>query len=156
MTITLRDITRDNWRACTKLKVADGQERFVATNAYSLAQARYEPECLPLAIYDDETMVGFLMYREADYGLAKVWYIDRLLIGAEFQRRGYGRAGMLALIERLRAIPGYAAVLISFVPDNDAARDLYASLGFTDTGEIDYGEIVYRLPLHPVRKRGKA
>ncbi|MCB9450541.1 MAG: GNAT family N-acetyltransferase [Anaerolineaceae bacterium] len=147
MTISLQDITRDNWRECIRLKVADGQERFVAPNMFSLAESKYEPDCIPTAIYDDETMVGFLMYRAADYGLAKVWWIDRLMVGAQYQRRGYGRVGMELLLERLQATPGYAAALISFVPGNDAARNLYASLGFTDTGEIEDGEIVYRLRL---------
>lgn len=147
MTVTLQDITRDNWQECVRLQVTDDQRRFVAPNMFSLAQAKYEPECVPQAIYDGEMMVGFLMYREADYSLAKAWWIDRLMVGVEYQRQGYGRAGMLALLERLKAGRGYAAVLISFVPDNIAARDLYASLGFVDTGEIEHGEIVYRLRL---------
>jgi diamine N-acetyltransferase len=149
MTITLQDITRDNWRECVRLKVAPEQERFVAPNMFSLAQSKYEPGYVPQGIYDGETMVGFLMYREEDYGLGKVWWIDRLLVGAQYQRRGYGRAGMELLLERLKATPGYAAVLISFVPGNNSARDLYASLGFVDTGEIEDGEIVYRLPFMP-------
>jgi diamine N-acetyltransferase len=92
-------------------------------------------------------MVGFLMYRPADFGLGKVWAIYRLMVGKDYQGKGYGRAGMVCLLEYLRAIPGYNAVLISFVPDNDAAQKLYASLGFEDTGEIEDGEMVYRLAL---------
>lgn len=145
--VTLRDITADNWRACVKLKVAPEQERFVASNAFSLAQSKYEPELIPQGIYDGDTMVGFLMYRPGDFGLAKVWLIYRLMVGKDYQGKGYGRAGMVCLLQRLRAIPSYNAVLISFVPDNDAARALYASLGFEDTGEIEDGEIVYRLAL---------
>jgi diamine N-acetyltransferase len=147
MTVMLRDITADNWRACARLKVADDQQGFVASNAYSLAQSKYEPELIPLGIYDDETMVGFLMYRDEDFGLGKVWAVYRLMVAHEHQGKGYGRAGMELLINRLKAVPGYSAILISFVPDNDAARRLYASLGFEDTGEVDDGEIVYRLPL---------
>ena len=147
MNVTLREITADNWRACVKLKVAPEQEHFVASNVYSLAQSKYEPELIPLGICDGETMVGFLMYRPMDFGVGRVWAIYRLMVAHDQQGKGYGRAGMLALLERLRAIPGYNAVLISFVPDNDAARKLYASLGFTDTGEVDDGEIVYRLAL---------
>lgn len=147
MNVTLRDITADNWRDCVRLKVAPEQERFVASNAFSLAQSKYEPELIPLGIYDNDTMVGFLMYRPADLGLAKVWMVYRLMVARNQQGKGYGRAGMVCLLERLRKIPGYNAVLISFVPDNDAVRKLYASLGFTDTGEIEDGEIVYRLAL---------
>ncbi len=147
MSVELRQITRDNWRECVRLKVADDQQKYVASNAVSLAQSKYEPECVPLSVYDGDTIVGFVMYRPEDYGLSKLWFIDRLMIGAQYQGKGYGRAAMEALLARLRAIPGYNAVLISFVPGNATAEKLYSSLGFKDTGEIDEGEIVYRLSL---------
>ncbi len=145
MTVTLHEITRDNWRECVKLKVESSQTQFVASNAFSLAQSKYEPECVPLAVYDDEQLVGFVMYKPEDYGLAKVLFIERLMIGTEQQNKGYGRAAMKVLIERLRSQKGYNAILISFVQGNDIAQKLYSDLGFQDTGEIEDGELVYRL-----------
>ncbi len=62
MTMTLREITRENWLQCVRLKVAPEQEPFVAPNGVSLAQSKYEPEWVPLALYDDDEMVGFVMY----------------------------------------------------------------------------------------------
>ncbi len=147
MTITLRPITADNWLECIRLKVAANQTQFVADNAFSLAQSKFEPESIPLGIYDDETMVGFIMYHPEDYELAKIWFIERLMVGTQYQGKGYGRAGLSVLIEQLRAQKGYIAILISFVPENEAARNLYASLGFKDTGEIEEGEAVYRMGL---------
>ena len=129
------------------MKVEASQSGFVASNAFSLAQSKYEPECVPLAVYDHEQMVGFVMYRPEDYGLAKIWFIDRLMIGAEHQKKGYGRAAMTLLLERLRSQKGYNAILISFVPENAVAQKLYSSFGFVDTGEIEEGELVYRLKL---------
>ena len=145
MAVTLRDITRENWRECARMRVAPTQGHFVASNLYSLAQSKYESECVPLAVYDDEQMVGFVMYRPEDHGLAKIWFIDRLMIGEGHQRKGYGRAAMLALIAHLRSQKGYNAILISFVPENVVAKKLYGDLGFEDTGEIEDGELVYRL-----------
>ena len=147
MTVTLRDITRENWRECARMRVAPTQVHFVASNLFSLAQSKYEPECVPLAVYDDEQMVGFVMYRPEDHGLAKIWFIDRLMIGEGHQKKGYGRAAMCALIDRLRSQAGYTAILISFVPENAVAKKLYSDLGFKDTGEIEGGELVYRLAL---------
>lgn len=147
MAVTLREITRDNWRECVRVRVDASQTQFVASNMFSLAQSKYEPECVPLAVYDDEQMVGFVMYKPEDYGLAKIWFIERLMIGADHQKKGYGRAAMTALIERLRSQQGYNAILISFVPGNDIAQKLYSDLGFIDTGEIEEGELVYRLAL---------
>jgi diamine N-acetyltransferase len=147
LNITLRDITRDNWLECVRLKVAQDQLKYVATNAVSLAQSKYEPESVPLASYDGDTMVGFVMYRPEDYEMSKLWFIERLMVGLQYQGKGYGRATMEALLARLKGVPGYAAVLISFIPDNEAAQKLYSSLGFVDTGEIEEGELVYRLGL---------
>ncbi len=60
MPITLKEITKDNYVECIRLKVRDNQ-RFVASNVYSLAESKYEPENIPMAVYAGETMVGFVM-----------------------------------------------------------------------------------------------
>ena len=112
-----------------------------------MAQSKFEPECVPLAVYNDEQLVGFVMYKPEDYGLAKIWFIERLMIGEGHQGKGYGRAAMMALIERLRSQKGYTAILISFVQGNEIAQKLYSDLGFKDTGEIEEEELVYRLAL---------
>jgi diamine N-acetyltransferase len=147
MTVSLRPITADNWLECIRLKVDDSQTQFVASNAFSLAQSKFEPESITLGIYNDETMVGFIMYHPEDYELAKIWFIERLMVDKQYQGKGYGRAGMAALLDELRAHTGYTAILISFVPTNEAARNLYEKLGFKDTGEIEEGEAVYRMGL---------
>jgi len=145
MAVSLRDITRENWRECAGMRVEFSQLHFVGHNLSSLAQSKYEPECVPLAIYNDEQMVGFVMYRPEDHGLAKIWFIQRLMIGEFHQKKGYGRAAMNILIDRLRSQPGYNAILVSVVPQNTVAQKLYKDLGFKDTGEIEKGELVYRL-----------
>lgn len=148
MAITLREITRENYRQVGKLKVADDQNTFVASNPWSMAQAKYEPGLVPLGIYDGDEPVGFAMYGEEDYGLARLWAIWRLMVDQRYQGKGYGRAAMHLLIERLKAESnGHTGIIISFVPENDAARKLYTSLGFEDTGLIEDGECVFRLPL---------
>ncbi len=147
MAITLQPITAENWLDCVKLKVDDSQTKFVASNAFSLAQSKFEPESVTLGIFNDDTIVGFIMYHPEDYGLAKTWFIERLMVAKEYQGKGYGRAGMQTLLDQLRAQPGFTAILISFIPDNTAAEKLYASLGFEDTGEIEEGEKVYRMGL---------
>ena len=42
MTIALREITKENLRDIFKLKVAPEQERFVASNAVSIAQVYFD------------------------------------------------------------------------------------------------------------------
>ena len=150
MSVTLREITPDNWRVIGKLLVADDQTDFVAPNDYSLLQAAYdEPkhELVPLGVYNDETPVGFIMYGRIEHGDQWVWAIWRLMVDVQYQRKDYGRAALGKTIEKIRAEHGCDEIFISFLPDNISARTLYEAEGFEDTGEIDDGEIVYRLDL---------
>ena len=68
--------------------------------------------------------------------------IDRLMVAAKYQGRGYGRAAMLEAIERLEGMPGCRRIRTSFEPTNVVAESLYESLGFRKTGEVTHGEIV--------------
>ncbi len=145
MDITLREITKDNWKQCISLKVAPNQQNFVASNLYSLAESRFEPDCMPLAIYHDETMVGFTLYgRDSSDGS---YWIARLMVDEQYQGRGYGRAAMQEVIGRLKATPDCTEIRISFEPENSVAEKLYRNLGFLPTGLIVDGEIVFYLPV---------
>jgi len=142
-TITLREITPENWEAILKLAVRDDQKNFVASNLYSLAEAKVFPEHVPLAIYAGEQPVGFLMYTfERD---RKEWWIFRLMIVANEQGKGYGRAAMQQAVARMRAQPGCRQIFISFEPENAPAEQLYRSLGFLPNDEIWGDEVVFRL-----------
>jgi diamine N-acetyltransferase len=139
----LREITMDNFRECINLSVADAQRGFVASNTYSLAEAKADAVSVPLAIYSDDRMVGFIMYDfEPHEGRG---YITRLMVDQRFQGNGYGRRAMEHVIDRLRRIPTCKEIQTSFVPENATADSLYTSLGFDRTGEMDEGEIVLRL-----------
>lgn len=142
--ITLRDITADNWHACIDLEVMPGQEHFVASNVYSLAQAGVQPECVPRAVYCDDTMIGFLMY-EFDPANGD-WWIFRLMIDRRYQGRGLGRATLLEAIRYLRLQRPDAGVSITLHPDNEQARHLYLSVGFEETGTRVADEDVLSLP----------
>lgn len=139
MTVTLRPVTQDNWRDVARLEVAQGQRRFVAPNVYSLVEAAYEPGLTPVAIYADETLVGFALYThepfQGDWTFTRTPYqgelgIMRMMIGEHAQQHGYGHQAMLALIERMRQLPGGHAIILNFLPANVAARRLYERLGF--------------------------
>jgi diamine N-acetyltransferase len=145
--ITLQEITAETWEQCVKLKVRGDQEHFIASNVFSLAQSKYVPGLLPLAVYESEMMVGFVMYNEQPFEPGK-YFIYRVMVGAEFQGKGYGRAAMRALIERMKALPNCQEIVLSYEPENSVAERLYESLGFHKTGEIFEGEVVSSLKLH--------
>jgi diamine N-acetyltransferase len=143
--ITLHPITEENWHACIALQVTDAQVNYVAPNVYSIAESRFEPTWVPLAIYaeidGEAVMVGFAMYDSRDYE------IIRFMVDARYQGRGFGRAAMLWLLAQFERERTHPSTSLSFVPGNTAAEQLYASVGFRKTGEINEGELVMVRPL---------
>ncbi len=144
-TITLREVNPENYNRIINLRVQADQLNFVASNLASLAEARVFPNRTPLAIYADDTPVGFLMYAYLEK--RQQHWIIRLMIAAEHQGKGYGRAAMRLAIERMRDIPGCCQIFISYEPENHAAKSLYTNLGFCITGEFADGEGIARLDL---------
>jgi diamine N-acetyltransferase len=132
--IELRKIDSANWRECADLKVAAGQESFVSPNAVSLLEAAYDEYYLhPLGIYDSDKMVGFLMYEDGlapEIGGNGVFYIWRLMVGEQYQGRGYGRAALTALLEHLTGLEDCREIGVTYDKKNEVAHQLYASLGF--------------------------
>ena len=143
--LSLVEIDRHNYLSILDLSVSEAQRPFVASNTYSLAQAYVQPECVPLALYAESRPVGFAMYciDESD----REYWIYRLMIDQRHQGRGYGRAAMLLLLDRIRSEMDeeHHWIYISFEPENEIAKALYESLGFQPDGRVEYGEIVYRL-----------
>ena len=146
LAVTLVPVTRANWQAVIALRVDAEQADYLASNLYSLAEAYVEPACRPRAIVAGRTVVGFAMY---EYVAAENAYnIPRFMIDAAWQGYGYGRAGLELLLDEIDQEHADAAVLISLRPDNDAARGLYARLGFVETGRRVHGEDIMRRPPH--------
>ncbi|MBP1631857.1 MAG: uncharacterized protein H6Q11_145 [Acidobacteria bacterium] len=143
--VTLREVTADTVRAVCRLQVAPGQERFVAPNAVSIAQAYFEPKAWFRAIYAGEGPVGFVMlYDDPE---KPEYYLWRLMIAGEHQRKGYGREALRLLVEHVRSLPGARELLTSAVPGEGGPRPFYESLGFVATGEVEAGEEALRLAL---------
>ena len=89
--------------------------------------------------------VGFIML--SDNADAPEYFLWRLMIADGYQHHGYGRRAVGQLIEYVRTRPNATELLVSYHPGEGGPRDFYLSLGFQDTGKIDDGEVVLRLPL---------
>ena len=96
--ISFRAITEDNFDAIIRMKRPD-DEHFVASNAYSLAQAwlyRDAGDVYPFAIYDGDKPVGFMMLDEdLDEKCLIIW---RIMFPVENQFKGYGTAAIREII----------------------------------------------------------
>jgi diamine N-acetyltransferase len=151
--VSLREITSATVVSILRLEVAGNQKGFVATNAFSLAQALFEPAAWYRAIYAGEEPAGFVMLEDESLRSPPparpqigVW---RLMIDARFQGRGIGRAAMLQVIEHVRAKGLFDSLELSYVPGPGCPEPFYRSLGFRDTGRMDGKEVVMTLPLKP-------
>jgi diamine N-acetyltransferase len=143
MAIVLRPITKDNWEDAARLQVRDDQADLVAPNVWSIAESKFYDALQPMAIHDDETMVGFLMYgRDSQDGQ---YWLYRFMVDWRYQRRGLGRAALARLIDLLKRTPGCTAVNVGYDPANTPAEHLYLSAGFDKVGRAPWGELTARL-----------
>ena len=133
MMITLRPVTRDNYIECCKLEVYQNQREYVAPNVFSLAQSKFEP-CTPLAIYRNDTMIGFGLYG-VDEKRAQNW-IFRFMLGRQYQGKGWGKQAFECFLKEVEKTPGYDKVYLSVNLKNEAAQHVYRSFGFCETGEM--------------------
>lgn len=150
--IELRKITHDNLREILALELADGQDQYVDTNIYRLASAyvkitNNEKPPILFAIYNNDEVIGFTdmgfyelaesAYLCKEFGDKATYGINHFMIDKKQQGKGLGKQAMIKIIEYLYSFPqGKAdAISISYWMTNVAARGLYKSVGFIETGE---------------------
>ena len=96
--------------------------------------------CLLLALVDG-ALAGCGAFRalpEADQ--ANACEMKRLYVRPAFRRFGLGRMIAQALMDEARR-GGYSAILLDTLDDMEAARELYASLGFEETAPYYFNPI---------------
>jgi diamine N-acetyltransferase len=145
ITVELVDVDATNWRHCAALRPGAEQERFVQPVTYYLSLCHYGQTWHPLAVVADGVVVGFVMWG-VDDGDGSRW-VGGFVVDASQQRRGYGRVALRLLVELLAAQPGCTGLALSYEPANTAARALYLSEGFVETGELEDDEVVARRPV---------
>ena len=151
--VRLVDVDTDNLDELLDLTVTKPQKNVVASNVYSLAEAfAYTSEgkyAKPFGIYAGDKPVGFLMIgyinkdEEPDEGeefldfMPGSYFIWRFMIDKKEQGKGYGREAMRLALDFIRTFPrgesGYC--WLSYEPENEVAKKLYASFGFEERPE---------------------
>ena len=146
--IHLRKIAEDNFVDAFNLKLAQGQERFVSHPVRSLAQAYvYRNQCQPFGIYEDDTMVGYVMVIY-DYDIPEydIWH---MMIDESKQGTGFGSAALNQVLEYIKTRPfgNSDRVTLTCNQDNIQALKMYKKKGFTETGHVDDDEIELSMTL---------
>ncbi len=141
--VELRPVTKKNFETIINLEVSQVQQKYVASNLFSIAESKVFPECVPLGIYVKDTPVGFIMYAfNAD---DDSYWVCRLMIDRYFQGKGYGRQALSQVLDEIRKRPACSHINLSIEPGNVVAQKIYESLGFQKSGEMVDGEEVMRL-----------
>ena len=153
--IIFKEITNANiWKVCS-LELFEDQKDFVAENIQSLAEAyatRNEGNnALPLAVYNDAELVGFVMIGKGTVGneeesdlIKENYCLWRLMIDKKYQGQGLGKQTIDAAMDLIRTFPFGEAkkVWLSYEPANTHARDVYRKYGFVENGEMCGNEII--------------
>ena len=131
-----RKINKHNYWECITLEVNENQVEFIADNKQSLVEAAYEDNLYVLGIYQDETMVGFLMYDYDDIALE--WSLCRFMIGKQYQGKGYGKKALKDFLVYLEKKYKIDKVYTEVSLDNVVACKLFVELGFVDVEKNEY------------------
>ena len=154
--LCLEKVNGNNVWDILKLKVSESQNGFVAPNDVSIIEAytaiTANGHAFPFGLFDGEKPVGFLMigFDVDDYWddapeIAKGNYnLWRLMIDESYQQKGFGKEAVRLALEFINTFPcGKAEYCwLSYEPENEAARQLYRSFGFIETGEMDGEELI--------------
>ncbi|QWU45355.1 MULTISPECIES: GNAT family N-acetyltransferase [Bacillus] len=150
MNVQLKVVTRENWEDALKLQVKEDQRKFVPTVAVSLAKVYIKPdgenvEYIPFAIYDGDTMVGFIMHavvRET----SDMYWINGFIIDQKQQGNGYGKAALQESIYLIKnKFKACKEIRLTVHKDNISAKKLYERYDFQPLGHDYDGEQVYHL-----------
>lgn len=129
----LRTIDKENFWDIVELKVAAGQEGFVAPNAVSIAQAQFYPGNRSLAAYVQGQPVGYTFFGLDDDD--HEYWLARLMVDEEHQGKGYGRQILQWVLKTTRE-DGRCCIYLGVEPENAAAIALYKSEGFEFDGRV--------------------
>jgi diamine N-acetyltransferase len=140
--VQLEPVTAANWRDCAGLTVRPDQAEYVAPVMHYLCLCAYDSVWHPLAIVRNGKVVGFCMWAVDDDDASR--WIGGVVIDAATQRTGVAGSALTALVQRFEDDPECTGVALSYSLDNTAAKELYAALGFRETGETIDNEIVAR------------
>ncbi|MBV7536160.1 GNAT family N-acetyltransferase [Duganella sp. sic0402] len=140
--ITLVEITAHNFEDYMEMELPEHQRGYLASNAFSIAQARYYDDYIPRGICYEGKPAGFLLYDKQSNNNAGEYGIYRFMVDYAQQGKGIGRRAMELLLDELKAKPGVKLITICYKPDNANAQSFYRSFGFEETGLDEIGEMI--------------
>ena len=131
----------DLWYATVECRLAPGQEEFVNPAGFSIGRAYLHPENhVPCIIWKGDCRIGYIVLRKWSDGSATGWsyYLD-----AKHQGKGFGKSPARLAIQNLKAAAPEQPIKLSTEKDNIKAQNLYRSVGFTLSSEMDGDDLIF-------------
>lgn len=152
--IHFEKITPDNFEEVISLKMKESQVGFMENNLYSLAEARVFDYLEPRAIYNDDELIGFVLYYFQPDGVIRIMgpgegtheihndgmdyvYLKRIMLDQNYQGKGFGKAALKeARNFFIEEYPSIGFIELMHYMDNDTGASLYDAAGYKSTGEV--------------------
>lgn len=145
MGILLKKVTRENWYDCSSLEVFKEQEDIVAPNWNSIISSFLLENWNTKCIYDDDKLVGFMMYGVDEE--TKKLVLVRYMIDKQYQRKGLGKKALYKLFDLIKIEYGNVKFYVSVSSENIPAQKLYESVGFEKSVERMWDEDLMEIQL---------
>jgi GNAT superfamily N-acetyltransferase len=147
--LRLEELSAATIVAANSLTLRPGQEQFVTPPSYAIADAVIDPmTSWPRVVLDGDTVVGFIRGNfDEDNPLPEfrscIWRIN---VAADAQGAGIGKFAIMGLADEARR-RGFDALTVIWEPGEEGPEDFFLKLGFTITGQTQYGENIGSLAL---------
>ena len=139
--IELRKISDENFEECIQLNPNVSIEEYVDSVSYSLAEAWiYYTDTIPLAIYSEENLVGFVSMYVGD----SHYQIINFLIDSKFQNKGLGQSAARKCLIYLKNNYDAKVVSLPVFQKNVEAIKFWQKIGFEFSENIEDGYIWMR------------
>ena len=147
--LRLEDLSARNIVAANSLSLKPGQEQFIAPVSYSVAASVINPNTAwQRVVLLDGEVAGFI-HGNFDPDSAQEEFracIWRINVDAEAQGMGVGKFAAEALAEEARH-RGFERITVIWEPGEDGPEEFFLAVGFTITGQTQYGENIGALEL---------
>lgn len=144
--MNLIDITKNNWMKVIFLTTNKEDmptlcEEYVASNALSIVQAKYEENWITKAIENNGEIIGFAMYGYCEED--NFYELCRLMIDKKYQGYGHGTKAIKMILEEMKNIENCKEVYLSTDSENIKGKHIYEKIGFVNTGKMIDDEELY-------------
>ncbi|PHM37827.1 GNAT family N-acetyltransferase [Xenorhabdus innexi] len=131
MKVSLIDLDKNNYQKVMSLELEYGQEQFVASNAESIAESKFNQYCRPRVIIFGKEIVGFAMYeRCVNEGKPNEYNLYRMMIDKDYQNKGIGSIAMKLLLDEMKEYTDCHKISVCYDETSQRHSKFYQRFGF--------------------------